>query len=112
MPRGASPKREREYEELKDKFQKSGRYGRRAGEVASRIVNKQRARYGETKGERREEKKGRSPDRDLPLDHYRHLLKRLQPLSKRDLTIVRGYEQKHKGRKGAIQAIEAELARR
>jgi hypothetical protein len=50
MPRGASPKREREFEELKSKFQKSGRYKGRATEVAARIVNKQRAEHGETKG--------------------------------------------------------------
>ena len=56
MPRGASPKREREYDELKHKFQRSGRYGNRASEVAARIVNKQRAQYGETKGEKKEEK--------------------------------------------------------
>jgi len=49
MPRGASPKREREYEELKSKFKRSGRYGGRAEEVAARIVNKQRAQHGETK---------------------------------------------------------------
>jgi hypothetical protein len=49
MPRGASPKREREYEELKEKFKESGRYGGRAEEVAARIVNKQRAEHGETK---------------------------------------------------------------
>lgn len=49
MPRGSSAKREREYEELKDKFEKSGRYGARADEVAARIVNKQRSQYGETK---------------------------------------------------------------
>ncbi len=117
MPRGASPKREREYDELKAKFQKSGRYGGRAAEVAARIVNKQRAQYGETKGEKREEKQGRNPDRNLPLDHYRHLtisqLKpRLQSLSKRDLEKVKSYEQKHKDRKGAVQVIDAELRRR
>jgi hypothetical protein len=56
VPRGANAKREREYEELKDKFHKSGRYGNRADEVAARIVNKQRAQYGETKGEKQEEK--------------------------------------------------------
>lgn len=61
MPRGASPKREREYEKLKSKFQKSGRYGQRATEVAARIVNKQRAEHGETKGETSHEKKGPSP---------------------------------------------------
>jgi hypothetical protein len=49
MPRGTSPKREREYEELKQKFQRSGRYRGRAREVAARIVNKQRAEAGETK---------------------------------------------------------------
>ena len=43
MPRGASQKPEREYGELKHKFEKSGRYGDRVKEVASRIVNKQRA---------------------------------------------------------------------
>jgi hypothetical protein len=49
MPRGSSPKREREYEEIKDKLQRSGRYGKRAKEVAARIVNKQRAEHGETR---------------------------------------------------------------
>lgn len=73
MPRGASPKREREYEELKDKFHKSRRYGKRADQVAARIVNKQRAQYGETKAEKQEDRQGKSPDRNLPLDNYRHL---------------------------------------
>ncbi len=114
MPRGASPKREREYEELKQKFHRSGRYGNRADEVAARIVNKQRAEYGETKGEKREQKQGKSPDRNLPLDHYRHLtiaqLKpRLESLSKGDLKKVRNYEEKHKNRKGAIELIDAAL---
>jgi hypothetical protein len=117
MPRGASSKREREYEELKEEFQESGRYGGRAAEVAARTVNKQRAQYGETKGEKREEKERRNPDRNLPLDHYRHLtiaqLKpRLKALSKGDLQKVKAYEQRHKNRKGAVQEIEAELGRR
>lgn len=117
MPRGASTKREREYEELKHKFQRSGRYGKRAPEVAARIVNKQRAQYGETKGEKREEKEGKNPDRNLPLDHYRHLtisqLKpRLRALSKVELRKVKGYEERHKQRKGAMAAIESELERR
>jgi len=117
MPRGASPKREREYEELKGKFQKSGRYGNRASEVAARIVNKQRAQYGETKGEQQEEKQGKSPDRNLPLDHYRHLTisqlkSRLSSLSDADLRKVRSYEEKHKDRKGALQAIDSALSSR
>jgi hypothetical protein len=49
MPRGASPKREREYNELKGKFHEEGRYEGREEEVAARIVNKQRAEKGETK---------------------------------------------------------------
>ena len=49
MPRGASPKREKEYEELKDKFKRSGEYKGREEEGAARIVNKQRAQHGETK---------------------------------------------------------------
>ena len=52
MPRGASPKREREYKELKSKFKSEGRYKGREEEVASRIVNKQRAEKGETKKKR------------------------------------------------------------
>jgi hypothetical protein len=50
MPRGASPKREREYKKIENKFEKSGRYRGREKEVAARIVNKQRARAGEIKG--------------------------------------------------------------
>lgn len=49
MPRGASPKREREYKELESKFEKEGRYKGREEEVAARIVNKQRREHGETK---------------------------------------------------------------
>jgi hypothetical protein len=49
MPRGASVKRQREYEELKGKFEHEGRYRGRAKEVAARIVNKQRSEQGETK---------------------------------------------------------------
>ncbi len=52
MPRGTSPKREREYKELKHKFKRSGRYKDRAEEVAARIVNTQRAQRGETKREK------------------------------------------------------------
>jgi hypothetical protein len=49
MPRGASPKREREYKEIEKKFEKEGRYRGREKEVAARVVNKQRAKAGETK---------------------------------------------------------------
>jgi len=53
MPAGASPKREREYEKLKEEFQEEHRYPGREEEVAARIVNKQRAEHGETKSARK-----------------------------------------------------------
>jgi hypothetical protein len=49
MPRGASPKREREYKKLETEFKQEHRYPGREEEVASRIVNKQRAEHGESK---------------------------------------------------------------
>jgi hypothetical protein len=57
MPRGASPKREREYNELKEKFHEESRYKGREEEVAARIVNKQRAEKGETKQQTGDKKK-------------------------------------------------------
>ncbi len=115
MPRGASPKREREYEELKTKFQRSGRYKGRAKEVAARIVNKQRAQYGETKGEKRKDREGKSPDRDLPIPRYQHLtiseLKNKIPhLSSVQKRQVRSYEQKHKNRKGVLGMLQKKAA--
>jgi hypothetical protein len=56
MPRGASPKREREYNELEEKFEKEGRYKGREQEVAARIVNKQRKEHGETKEQKEGDK--------------------------------------------------------
>ena len=38
--RGASPKEQRQYEHIKESAKKSGRYGKRAAEVAARTVNK------------------------------------------------------------------------
>src|ERR1043165_8796730 len=61
MPRGASAKREREYRELKHQFKKEGRYKGREEEVASRIVNKQRAQFGETKREKQQDRQVKSP---------------------------------------------------
>jgi hypothetical protein len=57
MPRGSSPKREREFNELKSEFKKEHRYRGREEEVAARIVNKQRAEAGETKTTKRGSKK-------------------------------------------------------
>jgi hypothetical protein len=111
MPRGASPKREREYEELKDRFQQEGRYKGRETEVAARIVNKQRAQYGETKEDKQQEREGTDPDRNLPIDHYRELkipqvTSKAENLSDTQIERVESYEKKHKNRKGAVNALE------
>lgn len=60
MPAGANRKREREYKELKSEFKKEHRYPGREEEVASRIVNKQRAQAGETKSAKSKSAKSRS----------------------------------------------------
>ncbi|MFI6483209.1 plasmid stabilization protein [Nonomuraea sp. NPDC050663] len=49
MPRGSSPKRERQYEHIKDSAKKRGVSDKRATEIAARTVNKERARAGESK---------------------------------------------------------------
>lgn len=115
MPRGASVKREREYRELKRKFKQSGRYKGREEEVASRIVNKQRSDFGETKSEKAKDRKGESPDRSLPIDNYQHLTipqvsRKLDNLSKGDIRKIKRYEEKHKNRKGLLSAIDKKLA--
>lgn len=48
MPRGSSPKRERQYEHIKESYEKRGQKGR-AEEIAARTVNKERAQHGEAK---------------------------------------------------------------
>ncbi|MFD5268478.1 plasmid stabilization protein [Streptomyces sp. NPDC058335] len=49
MPRGSSPKRERQYQHIKESAQERGESAGRAKEIASRTVNKERARSGESK---------------------------------------------------------------
>ena len=44
--RGATPKEDRMYEHIKESAQKSGRYGKRAKEVAARTVFKYRKQKG------------------------------------------------------------------
>ena len=61
MPRGASPKRERQYKKIARKAKKEGRYKGREKEVAARIVNKQRAKSGETKRRSSSKKKNSEP---------------------------------------------------
>jgi hypothetical protein len=49
MPRGSNAKRERQYEHIKDSAKDRGESDRRAKEIASRTVNKERARSGESR---------------------------------------------------------------
>lgn len=50
MPQNAwSPKRERQYEHIKESELESGRSEDRVEEIAARTVNRQRAEAGETK---------------------------------------------------------------
>lgn len=48
--RGVSPKEERQYEHIKRAAQRSGRYGKRAKEVAARTVLKQHKQKGHKPG--------------------------------------------------------------
>lgn len=49
MPRGSSPKRERQYEHIKESALDRGESAERAKEIAARTVNKERARSGESR---------------------------------------------------------------
>ncbi|WLQ37788.1 plasmid stabilization protein [Streptomyces castrisilvae] len=49
MPAGSSPKRERQYEHVKEGAEKRGTSEKRAKEIAARTVNKERARSGESR---------------------------------------------------------------
>lgn len=114
MPRGASAKREREYEELVDEFEEEGRYPGREEEVAARIVNKQRAEQGETKGAKQEDREGHSPDRNLPISGYDGLTVdqitgKLGSLSRKEIEQIRRYEEGHRGRKTLLEQLDRAL---
>ncbi|MGI3197939.1 plasmid stabilization protein [Streptomyces sp. GLT-R25] len=49
MPAGASRKRERQYEHVKESAKQRGESTKRAEEIAARTVNKERARSGESR---------------------------------------------------------------
>ncbi|MBT2510395.1 plasmid stabilization protein [Streptomyces sp. ISL-98] len=49
MPRGSNSKRERQYEHIKESAEERGESKNRAKEIASRTVNKERARSGESR---------------------------------------------------------------
>jgi hypothetical protein len=47
---GVGPKEQRQYEQIKESAERSGRYGKRAAEVAARTVLKQHKEKGHRKG--------------------------------------------------------------
>jgi hypothetical protein len=49
--RGVGEKEQRQYEHIKESAEKSGRYGKRAEEVAARTVKKEHKEKGHSKGE-------------------------------------------------------------
>ncbi|MEU1126081.1 plasmid stabilization protein [Streptomyces sp. NPDC005899] len=49
MPAGSSPKRERQYEHIRQSQEERGTSEGRAKEIAARTVNKERARSGESR---------------------------------------------------------------
>ncbi|MFG3322255.1 plasmid stabilization protein [Streptomyces sp. NPDC048171] len=61
MPRGAGPKRERQYEHIKDSAEDRGESTGRAKEIAARTVNKERARSGESRTASRTSTRDMSP---------------------------------------------------
>jgi plasmid stabilization system protein ParE len=64
MPRTAwSPKRERQYEHVKDSLLERGKDEKLAEEIAARTVNKERAQHGEAKEASRSSVEDLSPER-------------------------------------------------
>jgi hypothetical protein len=87
MPAGSSPKRERQYEHVKDSAKKRGESEKRAKEIAARTVNKDRAQSGEAK------QKSRTSTDDVSPEH-------------------RGGKRSHSGAQGRTKAQLYEDAKR
>jgi len=72
MPRDAwSPKRERQYEHIKEGLLERGNDEEKAEEIAARTVNKERAQHGETKEASRTSIEDLSPGRRGGLRSHR-----------------------------------------
>ena len=109
-PAGASPKRQREYEELKEEFEHEGRYPGREKEVAARIVNKQRREFGETKAARKQRKTGATAERTLPVPDYDgktipEILDAASNLKTNDIHKLLSYETTHRARKTLLDRL-------
>src|SRR5437016_4402717 len=71
MPRGSSPKRERQYEHIEKSQRERGTSPRRAKEIAARTVNKERARSGESETASKESLRDMSSSRRGGLRSHR-----------------------------------------
>jgi len=114
MPRGANPKREREYTELVSEFQQEHRYPGRQEEVAARIVNKQRAEHDETRSEQADDRAGRSPDRQMPIRNYDRMTvdeitRQLDGMDEHELEEIRHYEMSHDKRKTLMEQLDRRM---
>lgn len=103
MPRGSSPKRERQYEHIKESARGRGESDRRATEIAARTVNKERARTGEARTGSRASVQDMSSSRRGGLRSHR---------GPGGPTYAQLYEQaRDRGIKGRSGMSKAELAR-
>jgi hypothetical protein len=114
MPRGATVERERQYDGLVDEFKNEGRYEGREEEVAARIVNKQRAEFGETQAAKEADRRGESPDRHLPLRDYdgmtvEEVTAKMDDLSSAECRQIRTYEHKHRNRTTLIEELDRRI---
>lgn len=114
MPRGASVKREREYEKLTRDFRREGRYRGREEEVAARIVNKQRAEFGETLQAKAARRDQNTSGQHLPLENYEQLtipriLAKLASLSRDQIKQIKRYETRHKNRTTLLTQLDRKL---
>ncbi|WLQ44889.1 plasmid stabilization protein [Streptomyces laculatispora] len=103
MPRGSSPKRERQYEHIKESAQERGVSEDRAEEIAARTVNKERARSGESRTASRTSTEDISSSRRGGLRSHSGA-----PGPTRDQLYE---EAKHKNVKGRSSMTKAQLAR-
>ena len=117
MPRGAGPKHEREYKELKGEFQREGSYKGREEDAASRLANKQRTQFGETNDAKTGERRGKSHPINLPIESYEALtipqiIALIDSLTNKDLKKIKNFESAHKNRKTLLEKLDEKICSR